>query len=123
MYNAQYNKAHYANSSAIVAHIANCAEDSVCEELMRLFNACNAQDGKYNTDALVDALNEAYAEDVELVEAMQGEDAADIAEEVLGRRYAIVALDNYANGCYREAQHYTLMALLTRNNYLEVTGN
>ena len=115
MYNAQYNSTFFAAQQSINANVVNYTNDDVCAELMRLYAACDAaENGQYNTDALVDALNEAYDEDCELV--LEGQDA----DVVLGRANAQTALAYYEDCCYNDAQHYALLALLVRNKYLQL---
>ena len=107
MYNAQYNSTFFAAQQSITANVVNYTGDEVCAELMRLFAACNnAENSVYNTDALLDALSEAYEEDWGGVQYGQ-----DISVG-LGR----------ADGdcCYDDAQHYALLALLVRNKYLQL---
>lgn len=115
MYNAQYNSTFFAAQQSINANVVNYTHDEVCAELMRLYAACDAaENGQYNTDALVDALNEAYEEDCALV--LEGQDA----DVVLGRANAHMALAYYEDCCYDDAQHYALLALLVRNKYLQL---
>lgn len=109
MYNAQKNSKFYANCNAINVHVVNCTHDEVCDELMRLFNACN-NSTQYNVDALHDALNAAYEEDYELTQE---------ADTVLARATAQQAIAAYEDEMCDEAQHYALLALLTRNMYLQ----
>ena len=80
---------------------------------MRLYSACDDTATLYNTDALRDALNEAYEDDCAL---MHSDNDAAI---VLGRADAQYALDLYEDECYDDAQHYALLALLVRNRYLQ----
>lgn len=115
MYNAQYNTQHFAAQQSISVSVVNYTNDSVCAELMRMFNACSAaENAQYNTDALLDALNETYEEDCELVLDTQD------ADVVLGRADAHMALAYYEQCCYSDAQHYALLALLVRNKYLQL---
>ncbi len=109
MYNAQYNSTFFAAQQSINANVVNYTNDDVCAELMRLYAACDAaENGQYNTDALVDALNEALV--------LEGQDA----DVVLGRANAHMALAYYEDCCYDDAQHYALLALLVRNKYLQL---
>lgn len=115
MYNANFNAAYFANNSSINANVVNYTHDEVCAELMRLFAACNnAENSVYNTDALLDALSEAYEEDCEVVQ--YGQDIS----VVLGRANAVNAINAYEDCCYDDAQHYALLALLVRNKYLQL---
>ena len=115
MYNVNFNAAYFANNSSINANVVNYTHDEVCAELMALFVACNAgEQGYYNTDALLDALSEAYEEDCAVVQYEQ-----DISV-VLGRANAVNAINAYEDCCYGDAQHYALLALLVRNKYLQL---
>lgn len=115
MYNAQYNSTFFAAQQSINANVVNYTGDEVCAELMRLFAACNnAENSVYNTDALLDALSEAYEEDCEIVQ--YGQDIS----VVLGRANAVNAINAYEDCCYDDAQHYALLALLVRNKYLQL---
>lgn len=115
MYNAQYNNTFFAAQQSINANVVNYTGDEVCAELMRLYAACDAaENGQYNTDALLDALSEAYEEDCEVVQ--YGQDIS----VVLGRANAVNAINAYEDCCYGDAQHYALLALLVRNKYLQL---
>lgn len=115
MYNAQYNSKFFAAQQRINVSVVNYTNDNVCAELMRMYEMCDAaENAQYNTDALLDALNETYEEDCELVLDTQD------ADVVLGRANAHMALAYYEQCCYSDAQHYALLALLVRNKYLEL---